>query len=345
MKRPVRIAIVGAGLIGRRHVKAVAACRDAQITAIVDPADSGRDVARSCKANWFASIGEMFGGTEVDGVVIATPNQLHLPGALACIDHGCPVLVEKPLTVNVEEAEQLVAAAEEADIPVLTGHHRRYNDLIRKARSIIDDGILGAIASVQATCWFYKPDDYFNTGWRTLPGAGPVFINLIHDIDLLRHLCGTIEIVQAMDSNHIRQNRVEDSAVIMLRFQNGALGTVNVSDTAVAPWSWELTARENPAYPATSQSCYLIGGSRASLSLPDLGIWQHEGAPSWWNPISVTRSPFSFDDPIDTQIKHFVDVIKTGAQPVVSARDGLETLRVIEAVKQSARTGQPVRLA
>ena len=345
MSPPVRIAVAGAGLIGRRHVNAIAACPDALVAAIVDPADGGHDVARRCKADWYSSIEEMFGATRVDGVILATPNQQHLPGALECIDHGCPVLVEKPLAVNVEEAEQLVMTAGRANVPVLTGHHRRYNDLIRKAASLLDEGILGTIVTVQATCWFYKPDDYFNTRWRTLPGAGPVFINLIHDMDLLRHLCGDIETVQAMDSSRIRQNPVEDSAVIMLRFQNGALGTVNVSDTVVAPWSWELTARENPAYPATSQSCYLIGGTRASLSLPDLKIWKHEDGPSWWNPISATRPPFSFDDPLDNQIEHFVDVIRTGVKPMVSAKDGLETLRVIEAVKHSARTGESIRLA
>ncbi len=344
MSNPARLAIAGAGLIGKRHADAIAACDTATLTAIIDPADTGREFAASCKVDCYDSLSQLFATQQVDGVIIATPNQLHLPNALECIERQIPILVEKPITTNVAEAEQLVAAADKAGVAVLTGHHRRHNDLIGKARTIIDDGTLGRIASIQATCWFYKPDDYFNTEWRTQPGAGPVFINLIHDIDLLRHLCGEIETVHAMQSSKIRQLQVEDSAVIMLRFQNGALGTVNVSDTAVAPWSWELTARENPAYPATSQSCYLIGGTRASLSLPDLNIWRHEGKPGWWNPISATRPPFSFDDPLDNQIAHFVEVIKTGIEPVVSGRDGLETLRVIEAVKLSASSGNSIRL-
>ncbi len=344
MRTPVRIGLAGAGLIGQRHADAIAACSGATLAAIADPAESGRDFAKSRDIAWFGSLSEMFKAAQIDGVIIATPNQLHLPNALECIKQRCPVLVEKPITVKVSEAEQLTRAARKAGVAVLTGHHRRHNDLIRKARAIIDNGELGAIVSVQATCWFYKPDEYFNTRWRTKPGAGPVFINLIHDIDLLRHLCGEIETIQALQSNRIRQNQVEDTAAIMLRFCNGALGTINVSDTAVAPWSWELTARENPAYPATSQSCYLIGGAKASLSLPDLTIWRHEGRPGWWSPISATRTPFSFEDPLISQIRQFVAVINGDEAPLVSGEDGLKTLRVVEAVKHSASSGRAIEM-
>ena len=86
-------------------------------------------------------------------------------------------------------------------------------------------------------------------------------------MDLLRYLCGDIECVQAMTSNAVRGGETEDSAIVLLKFRSGALGTLSVSDTVAAPWSWELTSGENSAYPVTSQSCYLIGGTRASLSI------------------------------------------------------------------------------
>ncbi|MFD1797879.1 Gfo/Idh/MocA family protein [Paracoccus aurantiacus] len=172
----------------------------------------------------------------------------------------------------------------------------------------------------------------------------PVYLNLIHDVDLLQHLVGPVQSVQAMESRMVRGNEVEDTAVILLRFANGALGTVNVCDTAVAPWSWELTARENPAYPATSQDCYLIGGTEGSLSLPQLTLWANPAKRSWWEPISTTRYPFDFTDPLILQADQFAAVIRDGVPPLVSARDGLAALTVIEAVKRAAETGMPVEL-
>lgn len=204
------------------------------------------------------------------------------------------------------------------------------------------EGSLGSIVTVQATCWFYKPDDYFDTSWRSKPGAGPVFLNLVHDIDLLRHLCGEVASVQALESSNVRGFEVEDTAAILLGFQNGALGTINVTDTSVAPWSWEMTARENPAYSATPESCYLIGGTQASLSLPNLTLWHNESQRSWWNPLSSTKIAFDFENPLDAQIRQFAAVIRGEELPLVSAEEGLKTLRVIEAIKHAAGTGEAV---
>ncbi len=103
--------------------------------------------------------------------------------------------------------------------------------------------------SVEATCWLAKPDDYFEVAWRREAGAGPIFTNLIHDIDLMRALCGDVTSVQAIETNAIRGHAVEESAAVLLRFENGALGTLNVSDATVAPWSWETTSGENRGFP------------------------------------------------------------------------------------------------
>ena len=345
MTQIVRLAVAGAGLIGKRHVDAIRATQGVTLACIVDPTEAARTFAQEQGVEWFPSLREMFSTCKIDGVILGTPNQIHLEGALECIAKSCPVLVEKPICSTVADAEQLVMAAKIASVPILVGHHRRHNALIQKAKSIIDEGTLGTIVSVQGTCWFHKPDDYFDVEWRRKPGAGPVFINLIHDIDLLHHLCGDVVSVQALDSNIVRGNEVEETAAIMLRFTNGALGTVSVSDAAVAPWSWELTARENPAYPATSESCYLIGGTHASLSLPNLTLWRHEGSRSWWNPISGTKVPFELEDPLVAQTRQFASVIRGEQEPAVSGEDGLKALRVVEAVKHSAATGKTVNFS
>ncbi len=347
MNDKLHIAIAGAGLIGRRHIEAIDGVEAVMVACIVDPSQDAQGYAKQIDIPWFPSLTEMFTRSEVHGVILATPNQVHVENALECIAHRCPVLVEKPIASNVADAEILVQAAQTAGVPLLTGHHRRHNGLIKKAKRLIEDGTLGSIVSVQGTCWFHKPDDYFDVDWRREPGAGPVFINLIHDIDLLRHLCGDIVSIQALESSAVRGYSVEDTAAVLLRFRNGALGTINISDTVVAPWSWELTASENPAYPETSESCYMIGGTRASLSLPHLTLWQHEGQRSWWSPISGTKIAVDPDDKVDpliAQIQQFAAVIRGEQPPLVSGEDGLETLRIIEAVKQAALSGETVKL-
>lgn len=334
-----RLAVVGAGLIGRRHAEAIGVAKGVELACIVDPTPAAQEFAADLGVPWYADLATMIAAAPAEGVVLATPNQMHAEGGLACIAAGLPVLVEKPLTTDVASGRALVAAAEAAGVPLATGHHRRHNPLIARAKALLDEGALGKIATVQGTTWFMKPDDYFEAEWRRRQGAGPVYLNLIHDIDLLQHFCGPVASVHAMESNAIRGNEVEETAVILLKFASGVLGTVNVCDSAVAPWSWELTARENPAYPATGEDCYWIGGTKGSLSLPNLALWRNPGKPSWWEPIGATRMVFDFTDPLILQAEQFGRVVRGEEVPLVTGSDGLAALAVIEAVKKSAASG------
>ena len=250
-----------------------------------------------------------------------------------------PILVEKPIADTSTGAETLVEAAEADDVPLLVGHHRRHNPLIAEAKAAIESGRLGDLVVVNAQFWICKPEDYYGPAWRRSKGAGPVFINLIHDIDLLRHLCGEVVRVQAKESSKTRGFDVEDTAVLLLEFENGALGTVSVSDIVPAPWSWELTAGENPAYPNVKTQCYTIGGTNASLSIPDLRMWRYEGPRGWWEPIASEALASEPADPLVRQLAHFVELIRGTADPLVSGREGLRTLRLIEAIKRAAATG------
>ncbi len=340
----VRIGLAGAGLIGRRHAEAVAVANGAALAGVADPGPAGAEVARAHGVPHFETIEEMISGTRLDGVILATPNQLHVAHAEICVAAGLPALIEKPLATDLAGAERIVAMGAASGVPLLTGHHRRHNPLVARAKEIVEAGTLGQIAAVQGTTWFHKPDDYFTVDWRRGKGAGPVYLNLIHDIDLLRHLCGEIVRVHAAESAAVRGNEVEETAVILLTFASGALGTVNVSDTVVAPWSWELTARENPMYPATDQQCYLIGGTHASLALPNLAVWSNPDKRSWIEPIGATRHVFDFEDPLVRQVRQFAAVIRGDEAPLVPAEEGLRNQKVIEAVKTSARTGATIEI-
>ncbi len=346
MVKSSSIALVGAGSIGRRHAEAIIACRDeASLHAIIDPAETAQDIAAQLGVPWFRDLAAMLATGTPDGVIIASPNHLHANQCLECIAKNIPVLVEKPIASDVAAARRMVDASEEKNVPLLVGHHRRHNPLIEMAKKTLDSGVIGKVVAVHAMFWVFKPDDYFEVEWRRRRGSGPIHINLIHDVDLLRHLCGEVASVQAMQSNTARNLANEDTTVVIVRFASGALGTINMSDAVVAPWSWELTSKENPAYPPMDEFCYLIGGTEGSLEIPSLRLWSYPGeTKGWLEKLETEPIGFSAEEPLKRQISQFCAVIRGEDEPLVSGREGLRTLEVIEAIKRSAETGRTIAL-
>ena len=340
------LAIVGLGLVGRRHAEAIDIAEGIDLCAVVDPDDSARDAAAARSVPCFGNLEEMIAAKKPDGIILSTPTALHAADGMKCIDAGIPVLIEKPITDDLCAAEALVEHSEACGVPVMVGHHRRFNPIIQSAKAALVEGRIGDIRAVEIKCWFYKPDTYFNMApWRKLKGAGPISVNLVHDIDLLRHLCGEIVQVQAQMTPASRGYDNEDVAAALFKFDNGIVGAATVSDSIVAPWSWECTSQEYPIYPFTGQSAYHIGGSHGALSVPDLTLWHHDGARDWWSPLSTTKLLPEPSDPLVNQIKHFAAVIKCEAEPLVSGREGLCTLAVIDAIQRAARTGETIQLA
>src|SRR4051794_22127398 len=277
----VRIAVVGAGLIGLRHIEEIRRSRGARLSAIVDPSPRAAEVAREAGVPLYASLEECFAQDRPDGVVLATPNQLHVEQGLHCVAAGVPVLVEKPIAHTLAEGRRLVEAAESAGARLLVGHHRPHSPILRKAVEVVRSGVLGSIVGVIGSAVFYKPDsDGYYDGpyaWRREPGGGPILINMIHEVGNLRAMVGEIVAVQAMASNATRGFAVEDTAAISLRFANGALGSFLLSDTAASPKSWEQTSQENEAYPTCpDEDAYVILGTDGSLAVPTMRLRRYE---------------------------------------------------------------------
>jgi predicted dehydrogenase len=347
MTAPVRIAVAGAGLIGQRHIEEVDATADAQLASIVDPRPAAAVVAEEFGVPLYRSLAELFETDRPDGVILATPNQLHVDGGLECLAAGVPVIVEKPIGDTVEGATRLVEAAEAAGVPLLTGHHRNYSPIMAKAREIVQSGVLGAIVAVVGTALFHKPDNYFDVGdgWRREPGGGPILLNLIHEVNNLQSLVGDVVRVQATTSNATRGYPVEDTAAMVFTFANGALGTFLLCDTAASARSWEQTSQENLSYPSyPDEDAYHVAGTRGSLSVPTMRLKVYPGARSWFEPFETSTVELDRSDPLANQVTHFAAVIRGEAEPICSGRDGLATLRVVDAVVESARSGQPVDL-
>jgi predicted dehydrogenase len=341
-----RIAVAGAGYIGQAHMAAARNSATVALSAVVDPSPAAQAHADAAGVPLYASLAELFSNDKPDGVVLATPNQLHVPHALECIATRVPMLLEKPIAPTVAEGRTLVRAADEAKAKILIGHHRAHSPIMAKAKQVVDSGALGRIVGVMGSATFVKPDHYFEDGpWRKQPGAGPILLNMIHEVHNLRMLCGEIVAVQAFTSHAVRGFAVEDTVSIGLRFASGALGSFFLSDTAACAKSWEQTSQENKIYPSyDDEDCYTVCGTHGSLAIPTMRIktYARDADRSWWKPFEVGIVGMVRDDPIKHQMEHFGAVVRGGATPLVSARDGLANLRVTEAIVEAAKSGKTI---
>ena len=291
---------------------------------------------------------ELLAEDRPDGIVLATPNSMHVAQGLECIRAGVPTLIEKPVADSVAEGLRLCDASERTGVKVLVGHHRRHSTILRKACAIVGSGILGRLVGVIGSAAFYKPDNYFDEApWRRQPGGGPILINMIHEVDNLRAMMGEIVAVQAFASSATRGHPVEDTVAINLRFANDALGTFLLSDTAGSARSWEQTSQENKAYATyPDEDCYTIIGTDGSLAVPTMRLKRYATKEdrSWWKPFQASTIAIERTDPLEAQIEHFAAVIRGEQEPLVTCRDGLQNLRVTDAIAEAARTGCAVQL-
>ena len=324
-----RILVIGGGLIGIRHVRAVQSRADCRLVGLVDPdvrIDAGVDVPR------FGDISEVKG--DVDGAIIATPTGLHAAHGTAAAKRGWHVLIEKPVAADLAGAQALGAALEQAGVRSLVGHHRRYHAPVRQLRALVAQGGIGTPVTASLIWAMRKPDSYFEGNWRTA-GGSPVMINLVHDIDLLRFVLGEVVDIACLAGARLRDGaqvengrggaRIESGAVA-LRFALGATATISFADTAPSPWGFEAGTGENPNIGTTGQDMMWITGTKGGISFPSLTLWQ--GA-DWSAAAQVADLDVAVNSqpPLKAQLAHFIEVMD-GAAPLIDVADATRTLDV-----------------
>lgn len=359
----VSIAIIGSGLIGPRHAKAVIQDPNASLHCIIDPSPAAASVASDLGTTLFSSISDMLASPsgKPDAAIICTPNKTHVALSTELLSAGINVLCEKPLSVDIPSGQSLVAHARaHPSLHLLAGHHRRFNPYVVATKRILESktNSIGQITAISGLWALYKPPAYFDppTEWRRNgDSGGPVWINLIHEIDILHYLLGShIVRVAAFEAPKRRGHDAEEGGAIILHFDNGVVGTFLLSDAVVSPHAFEMGTRENPVIPRAGKDVYRIFGTEGTLSVPDLRRSFYDvadGREKSWNSelseVTETLEAWLSEEerakvPFELQVAHFVRVIRGNEKPVCSGEDGLAAVRVAEAVRVALRTGHVV---
>jgi predicted dehydrogenase len=341
----IAIGVIGAGLIGRKHLAKLAERDDYDLVGIAD-VNVERVSAEHPKTRVFADYRQLLNEARPDAVIIASPNQLHAETGIECARRGIHILIEKPVTDTLETAAVLMAEVRKGGIKSLVGHHRRHHLQVKTLKAALGEGRIGDIVGVSAIWATHKPADYFKIApWRTEAGGGPILINLIHEIDFLRFTVGEIVAVEAITSHRQRGFTVEDTAAALIEFDNGALGTFFVSDSAVSPWTMEQGLGEAPEFPFSGESSYRFMGRRGALEFPELVQWAQAGDAQDWNkPIQAQRIHAGTIDPYIAQLDHFRDVIRGTTPSLQPVQDGARTLVATLAIAEAAAAGRRIDL-
>ena len=342
MNSGLPLCVIGAGLIGMRHVEVAQRSDRVELTAVVDSDHGRREALVAAGLPVVESIDQVPRRTRA--AVLATPTQDHHQGGLDVLDRGWALLVEKPTAGTLDQARALVAAAAAKGLPLVTGHHRRCHPFSQAARSALAD--LGDLVGIQGMWSLRKPESYFGVDWRRQPGAGPLMTNLTHEIDLLRFFVGGIAEVSALLSSARRGFSIEDTASLAFRFDNGALGSFLISDAGASPWSFEAASSENPQIAASGQDYLRISGTEGALEFPSLTRWTRSapGEIEWSKPLRRIPGPtLSRIDPLLEQINRFAGLVAGGQDNVLCAgEDGVAALDVTLATALSGKLGRPV---
>jgi predicted dehydrogenase len=333
--KPVPVAVVGLGFMGARWARVLAEHPLVELKAVSDiREDLGRQTAEQLGVRFLPDPLETASDPDVEAVVVCTPEHLHVEPALAAIDAGKAVAVEKPLAHTIQDAERIRAQAEEQDLPVLAAHILRFEARYAAARRAIEAGELGAVQAVR--------HERVGTVANQDLLQGRTSIGLyygVHEFDLARWYAGEVERIYAERSAGVLRahgHEVDDLYSAAFRFVSGAHGTATLG--------WSLP-RSTPGYGMAEVTVFGEHGAihvvqgDAGLLVVDEGGARHPDA--YYAPEVHGR----LRGALAAEADHFVDCARGVAEPLCTAADGAEAVRLASAMELSAERGKPVELA
>jgi len=319
----VRVGVIGAGAMGANHARVFGSLPDAELVAVADSDGDRLDAlspGRPLRA--YRDYLRLLEEERPDAVSVAVPTRLHAEVALACIERGVPVLVEKPLAASVDEGERLRSAAESRGVPLMVGHVERFNPAVQELARRLRAGDLGRVYQAGARRlgpFFPRARD-----------VGVAYDLATHDIDALRLLLGCeVEQVQAEAVRGVR-TEFEDTLAGLLRFEDGALAVLEAS------WLSPVKVRQLSVVGERGMCTvdYIAQTLRWYMMLPD--------AESAAEEVAV---PNAGEEPLRVELAAFLRVARGEEPPPVTAADGIAAMRVADALVESARRRGVVRLA
>ncbi|MFN8635496.1 MAG: Gfo/Idh/MocA family oxidoreductase [Chloroflexota bacterium] len=372
MSDRIGAAVLGLG-VGRQHAQAYDQAEGADLVAVCDANEERLNpVAEQYGCRAYTSLDDLLADKNVQLISVATPHKSHAALAIACMRAGKHVIVEKPMTVDVGEADQMIAVSKETGMTLAAVFQRRYWPAALKAKAAIDAGKIGTPILGIAQVSFFRTKGYYDRdAWRGSwehEGGGVLTNQGIHTVDMFQWLMGgEPEEVSGRWSNLTHPYiDVEDTAAAVIRFKGGALGVI--AGTTSARWSHSsivvhgsqghsIGVMEEPEGSIGYNHVWTIPGEEgtAERSLAenvelgeymfrtDNSSWATDGQRSMWT------SAYTFKQPGEPnywsrQIADLVESIRTGRRPLVDGYEGRKAVAILQAIYESERTRQPVQL-
>lgn len=329
-------ALIGCGGIAAQHLDAIAATPGARLVAVASrSAASAQRVGEAHGVPWYTDVAAMLQRPDLDVVILCTPSGLHAEQALLALQHGKHVVVEKPLALTLESADELLAEAQRCGLQVAVISQRRFEPVIEALRGVLESGALGQLVLLEGAVHYHRTQAYYESAdWRgTIAMDGGALMNqAIHMVDLLRWLGGPVSSVAGQIATLTHQMEAEDVATASLRFQSGALGTITATTSA---------------YPGFDQQLRIYG-ERGFIELHGQRVagWSVPGHPA---PAEAAAEGSGASNPLAISAaghaRQYADItaaLQEGRPSAITGRDGRETLALVLAVYESARTGRAV---
>jgi myo-inositol 2-dehydrogenase / D-chiro-inositol 1-dehydrogenase len=327
----IGVAFMGVGRMGRTHIQTLAGIRNVRVVVVADldlaAAERGREIARAGRAT--ADPLDAINDPAVEAVVISTPTTTHASLIELALRAGKAVWSEKPIALDLVETNRVVVLWRTTGLPVQLGFMRRFDPGYVRAKELIESGELGRIEQFRA----YSRDTYPPSA-DFIKNSGGSFLDMsVHDFDLARFLVGEVEEVSAWGSVLIDQRFGDgddiDTAVIMLRFRNGALGVVEMSRRSA--WGYDIRTE--------------VAGATGKVVVEA----PHKTPVTWSRRFGFEGDhyenfPDRFEAAYRLELEAFFQTLAEGGTPEPGPEDALETLRLAIAARRSWREGRPVRL-
>lgn len=329
----IKFGIVGCGRIAQRHAEHIEKC--GELIAVCDIVkEKANTLADKYHAHTYYTIEELLNSeTDIDVISICSPNGLHAFHSIKALNFGFHVLCEKPMAISVHDCGEMIKAAEKANRRLFAIKQNRFNPPIIAVKSIIDEGRLGRIFSIQLSCFWNRNSDYYKDSWKGTKemDGGTLFTQFSHFIDLLYWMIGDIKDVKSFIDNFAHKNSIEfeDTGVVIVRFYNGAIGTINYTVNS---------------YNKNMEGSLTIFGEKGSVKiggqyLNELEYQNIEGYQivnlSEGNKANNYGTYFGSMSNHGEVYANVVDVLKNGASISTSAFEGLKTVEIIDKIYSS----------